>query len=177
MTENYKEKNFTLSYIPMMIEHFSIKNVFIYHRKNIEFPVKISEVHENEILVEKILCSDDETIWINIRKENIEKFLSPILLTIDNVKQYLNIDFELDDDPITQIEDCKHYYDKKTHQIRLTETNIYVNRGDITNNPCMACHVDNNSYDTIGTADLMYIHEFQNFLASIGENIDWFKNE
>ena len=175
MAENYKEKNFTLSYVPMMIEHFSIKNVFIYHRENNEFSVKILEIHENEILVEKILCSDKEIICIN--KENIETFLSPILLTIDTIKQYLNIDFELDDDPRTQIEDCKDYYDKKTHQILLTETNIYVNRRDMTNNLCMACHVDNNSYDTIGTADLMYIHEFQNFLASIGENIDWFKNE
>ena len=51
MAENYKEKNFTLSYVPMMIEHFSIKNVFIYHRENNEFPVKILEIHENEILV------------------------------------------------------------------------------------------------------------------------------
>ena len=175
MTENYKEKNFTLSYVPMMIEHFSIKNVFIYHRENNEFPVKILEIHENEILVEKILCSDKKIICIN--KENIETFLSPILLTIDNIKQYLNIDFELNDELLSQIEDRKDYYDKKTHQIRLTETNTYVSRRDMTNNPCIACHVDNNSYDTIGTADLMYIHEFQNFLASIGENIDWFKNE
>ena len=55
MTENYKEKNFTLSYGPMMIEHFSIKNVFIYHRENNEFPVKILEIHENEILVNGVL--------------------------------------------------------------------------------------------------------------------------
>ena len=175
MTENYKEKNFTLSYVPMMIEHFSIKNVFIYNIEDIKFPVKILEIHENEILVEKILCSDKKIICIN--KENIETFLSPILLTIDNIKQYLNIDFELDDELLSQIEDRKDYYDKKTHQIRLTETNTYVNRRDITNNPCIACHVDNNSYDTIGIVNLMYIHEFQNFLASIGENIDWFKNE
>ena len=175
MAENYKEKNFTLSYVPMMIEHFSIKNVFIYNIEDIKFPVKILEIHENEILVEKILCSDKKIICIN--KENIETFLSPILLTIDNIKQYLNIDFELDDELLSQIEDRKDYYDKKTHQIRLTETNTYVNRRDITNNPCIACHVDNNSYDTIGIVNLMYIHEFQNFLASIGENIDWFKNE
>lgn len=175
MAENYKEKNFTLSYVPMMIEHFSIKNVFIYNIEDIKFPVKILEIYENEILVEKILCSDKKIICIN--KENIETFLSPILLTIDNIKQYLNIDFEFNDELLSQIEDRKDYYDKKTHRIRLTETNTYVNRRDMTNNPCMACHVDNNSYDTIGITDLMYIHEFQNFLASLGENIDWFKNE
>ena len=53
MAENYKEKNFTLSYVPMMIDHFSIKNVFIYNIEDIKFPVKILEIHENEILVEK----------------------------------------------------------------------------------------------------------------------------
>lgn len=173
-TKDYKEKNFILEYMPMMITHFSVENLLYYTGEDglSEILCMVTNVNRDNLT---ITYTENESIHIKtVTKKDIKKYLRPIPLNIENVENYLNIKFE--EDTSYKVDDIRDFYDVKSHQLRLRETSMYVNRGDYTENPCMSCHVDNFAMDSIGSGDFMYIHEYQNFIASLGLDIDIFKN-
>lgn len=87
-----------------------------------------------------------------------------IQITIASVEAYLGIKMEQDKSDTTMPEE-QDWYDVETHRFRLSEVWWKTNReGDV---PAWFCHVDNNCYDSIGSADVLYINELQNFLKSI----------
>lgn len=55
------------------------------------------------------------------------------------------------------------YWRDKSGQINI-QYNALINRNDAVN-----VHVDNRDFDSIGSADIVYVHEYQNFLRAIGE--------
>lgn len=91
-----------------------------------------------------------------------------IQITIASVESYLGIKMELDETDTTMSEEAD-WYDVETHRLRLSSVWWKTNRGGDV--PVWFCHVDNNSYDSIGTADILYINELQNFLNSIDYKI------
>ena len=95
-----------------------------------------------------------------IRFEDIQG----IQITIANVETYLDIKMERDETDTTMPEE-QNWYDVETYRLRLSSGWWKTNRGG--NVPAWFCHVDNECYDTIGTADILYINELQNFLNSI----------
>ena len=87
-----------------------------------------------------------------------------IQITIVSVEAYLGIKMERDETDTTMPEE-QDWYDVETHRIRLSSVWWKTNRGGDV--PAWFCHLDNNSYDSVGSADLLYINELQNFLNSI----------
>lgn len=92
------------------------------------------------------------------------EFIRGIQITIASVNVYLGIKMERD----TSNSDCyDDWYDEKTHTIRILMKD-WTNRPDEYGMSAKYVHVDNECMDSIGSADLIYIHELQNFLNSIG---------
>lgn len=87
-----------------------------------------------------------------------------IQIAIVAVEFYLGIKMELDKTDTTMPEE-QDWYDVETHRLRLSSVGWKTNRGGDV--PAWFCHVDNNCYDSIGTANVLYINELQNFLKSI----------
>ena len=109
------------------------------------------------VYAHKFASVDDYTF---IKFENVQG----IQITIASVEAYLGIKMERDETDTTMPEE-QDWYDVETHRLRLSSVWWKTNRaGDV---PAWFCHVDNNCYDSIGTADVLYINELQNFLKSI----------
>ena len=87
-----------------------------------------------------------------------------IQLTIASISVYLGIKMERD---TTNSELYDDWRDEKTHPIRILMKG-WSNRPDENGLSAKYVHVDNECMDSIGSADLIYIHELQNFLNSIG---------
>lgn len=103
---------------------------------------------------------EDANYFKFIRFEDIQG----IQITIVSVEVYLGIKMERDETDITMPEE-QDWYDVETHRLRLSNALWKTNRnGDFS---VWFCHVDNDQYDSIGTADILYINELQNFLNLI----------
>ena len=96
----------------------------------------------------------------DIKPEDVEG----IPISIEPVNTLLNLGFEKDID-IESYYDEEHYRDK-SHRITLTKTEYMVNRGGSL--PAWGIHVDNDCFDSIGSGDVVFIHEIQNFIHSVG---------
>lgn len=89
-----------------------------------------------------------------------------IPITIENVEICLRIKMEEEVSDFTLPEE-KDYYDKNTGRIRLSQRDWMINRPD-REGKVWYCHVDSECMDSIGSADIIYIHELQNFLNLTG---------
>jgi hypothetical protein len=105
----------------------------------------------------------EPTVVNNFRFEDLQG----IPISIENVQKYLGIEMEEWLEDREDIED-KDWYDKDTRTMRLTNTWWRSNRPADGPYTSWFCHLDNPSMDTIGTADVIYIHELQNFLKLTG---------
>ena len=87
-----------------------------------------------------------------------------IQITVASIEAYLGIKMERDVTDVSMPEE-EDWYDSDTHTLRISSAWWRTNRGGDV--PAWYCHVDNNSYDSIGSADIIYLNELQNFLNSI----------
>lgn len=103
---------------------------------------------------------EDRDVCKDIKYEDIHG----IQITIASIEAYLGIKMVRDVTDVSMPEE-EDWYDSDTHTLRISGVWWRTNRrGDV---PAWYCHVDNNSYDSIGSADIIYLNELQNFLNSI----------
>lgn len=138
-------------------EKLSIGNVIWYR----DCAWVVDSITSMGVYAHKFVSADDFTF---IKLEDIQG----IQITITSVEAYLGIKMERDETDTTMPEE-QDWYDAETHRFRLSSVWWKTNRGGDV--PAWFCHVDNNSYDSIGTADILYINELQNFLNSIDYKI------
>jgi len=138
-------------------EKLSIRNVIWYG----DCAWVVDSITNIGVYAHKFTNIDDSA---HIKFEDIQG----IQITIASVEAYLGIKMERDETDTTMPEE-QDWYDAETHRLRLSGVWWKTNRGGDV--PAWFCHVDNNCYDSIGTADILYINELQNFLNSIDYKI------
>lgn len=155
------------------LETLSLGN-FVYHKKKKKI-VKIIEIKEYGV---KTIWKDDVYGSDNlIADAEFHTDIEGVPISILNMKELFNVYFEKDDDEnLGLFREDEDFYDEKTHTLRLTKTNT-SNRGNDNDFAPWFVHVDNWCFDTIGTANVIYIHELQNFLNSIGYDINLIENK
>ena len=134
-------------------EKLSIGNVIWYG----DYAWVVDSITSMGVYAHKFVSVDD---FMFIKFEDIRG----IQIAIVAVEFYLGIKMELDKTDTTMPEE-QDWYDVETHRLRLSSVGWKTNRGGDV--PAWFCHVDNNCYDSIGTANVLYINELQNFLKSI----------
>lgn len=171
-----------------------IQNFFTIGNKVFYTPEK-KVVEIIEIRQDMIVAKADDNLFYHIAMSDVKRWIMGIPINITNIEKCLGIEMEEDISELPPV-DIKEYYDKATHMLRVTFT-PYTNRycpinmyNGLENVPSereidgydiypifdgVWCHFDNTSYDTIGSCDLLYIHELQNIISAIDIDIERLK--